>query len=275
MTANAMSSDREECLAAGMNDHVGKPFDLKQLVQTLIEHTHWSAEKAVPAPASAAAAAEPEPAAPTSPGNWPDGIDVDRALSRMGGNKPLLGRAINSFVLDARLLPQRLDQGLQTGARAQVQRELHGLKGLSATIGIQELSALAAQAEKMLVSLADEASLRPVLAQLDHKLHSLLPMLEDVARRLAPAEPNLPAGLASPALDPLAQERLRALLVALQASDMEAMELHAHLRQGLDGALAKAMEPLDRAMAELEFEEAAVECEKLVQTFDTTLSRVF
>jgi CheY-like chemotaxis protein len=35
MTANAMESDREACLCAGMNDHVGKPFNLVHLVQVL------------------------------------------------------------------------------------------------------------------------------------------------------------------------------------------------------------------------------------------------
>jgi CheY-like chemotaxis protein len=39
MTANAMPSDREDCLAAGMNDHVGKPFDLDHLVSVLRKHT--------------------------------------------------------------------------------------------------------------------------------------------------------------------------------------------------------------------------------------------
>ena len=33
MTANAVTSDREACLAAGMNDHVGKPFNLTPLVR--------------------------------------------------------------------------------------------------------------------------------------------------------------------------------------------------------------------------------------------------
>jgi PAS domain S-box-containing protein len=35
MTANAMESDRQACLQAGMNDHVGKPFNLAHLVEVI------------------------------------------------------------------------------------------------------------------------------------------------------------------------------------------------------------------------------------------------
>jgi two-component system sensor histidine kinase/response regulator len=35
MTANAMSSDREQCIAAGMNDHIAKPIDPQQLFAML------------------------------------------------------------------------------------------------------------------------------------------------------------------------------------------------------------------------------------------------
>jgi len=39
MTANAMAADREKCLKAGMNDHIGKPIDPDQLFSVLLRWT--------------------------------------------------------------------------------------------------------------------------------------------------------------------------------------------------------------------------------------------
>lgn len=38
MTANAMESDKLACREAGMNDHIGKPFDLNDVVHTLLRY---------------------------------------------------------------------------------------------------------------------------------------------------------------------------------------------------------------------------------------------
>ena len=40
MTANAMASDRELCLNAGMNDHIAKPIDPDQLFGVLLRWIH-------------------------------------------------------------------------------------------------------------------------------------------------------------------------------------------------------------------------------------------
>ena len=40
MTANAMAADRDSCLAAGMNDHIGKPFAIAELRDMLLRHIH-------------------------------------------------------------------------------------------------------------------------------------------------------------------------------------------------------------------------------------------
>jgi len=39
ITANVMESDRVQAIAAGMNDHVGKPFDLAELIAVILRHT--------------------------------------------------------------------------------------------------------------------------------------------------------------------------------------------------------------------------------------------
>ncbi|WP_229218610.1 response regulator [Rugamonas brunnea] len=56
MTANAMPADRAAALDAGMVDHIGKPFDLAQLIAVILRHARPEAAAAVPAAADGAPA---------------------------------------------------------------------------------------------------------------------------------------------------------------------------------------------------------------------------
>ncbi|WP_233505791.1 PAS domain S-box protein [Rhodoferax lacus] len=275
MTANAMHSDREDCLTAGMNDHVGKPFDLNQLVQTLITHTRW-VERTGPVGGIVRRRAQPsvvQPALVDAVQAGADGLEIGLALARMGGNRQLLQRAITGFVADARLLPERLDQCLHQGDLPALKRELHGFKGLSATVGAPALSAFAAEAEKHLQSPQGALAWQARAPELTALLGRYLPLLEDVAGQLgANAHGDSPA---VGTVDTLELAPLRELLVALQTSDMVALELYAALRQKMGAGISQAMEPLDLAMADLEFEAAATECEKLLRNIDTRQGPVF
>jgi PAS domain S-box-containing protein len=76
MTANAMASDRIAALEAGMVDHIGKPFDLEQLIEVILKHARrggvalagapaavaWHADAAANAPRTTAAVNAPHAA---------------------------------------------------------------------------------------------------------------------------------------------------------------------------------------------------------------------
>ena len=66
MTANAMAADRDRCLAAGMNDHIAKPIEPRELFDKLL---HWvrPADAAATAATTTPADATPEGRSEPSP----------------------------------------------------------------------------------------------------------------------------------------------------------------------------------------------------------------
>ncbi len=145
MTANAMASDREVCLAAGMNEHVGKPFEIQQLVQVLQRLTGLAPEPvAAPAEVPPVAPVEgpPEPVAETTL------LDRATALGRLGGYQPLLDEISHSFLGS---LPSQMElwrQELRQPSMTEAARRMHTLKSTAATVGAMRLAALARLAEQ-------------------------------------------------------------------------------------------------------------------------------
>lgn len=139
MTANALPADRERSLAAGMNAHVGKPFEIDQLVDLLQRFTGQGAQR----PALAVLA----PAWVSPSGSAPL-LERPAALRRLGGNEDLLDEVTRSFTagLDQQLADW-LQELRQPMTMPEALRRMHSLKGLAATVGATRLAALAATAE--------------------------------------------------------------------------------------------------------------------------------
>jgi signal transduction histidine kinase/CheY-like chemotaxis protein len=153
MTANAMASDREECLAAGMDDHVGKPFDLSHLVSVLLKHAGLDAvgspaqQNEIPPVDVQSSVISPETNNEVPTMN-PTVIDSQQALNRIGGMRSLYLGLLREFLSDLKTVVPEYHRMLSASLFHDAARHMHTLKGTAATLGATELSALAFELEK-------------------------------------------------------------------------------------------------------------------------------
>jgi signal transduction histidine kinase/DNA-binding response OmpR family regulator/HPt (histidine-containing phosphotransfer) domain-containing protein len=251
MTANALPSDRQAALEAGMNDHVAKPFDLANLVDIIRGH--------VALPGSVPPAAEIAEAVGSSAALDGGAIDVEAALERFCDDTDIYQRALSSFVAEA---PKLLDQIVSQVAKGeaaeprQVSMLLHSLKGASAQIGADPLADLLAQAE-----LVPLVSLAPRLADLADATRLAI----DSARRVAARWPDETDAAATDPSVPRLGDGLVRLLALLASSNMAALNDYETLRRHYGTELPKEFEALGTAINKLDFAGARVICQTMLE----------
>jgi signal transduction histidine kinase/DNA-binding response OmpR family regulator len=271
MTANAMDTDREECLQADMNEHVGKPFDLNHLVHTLLRLAGKEATKQRSA-SRAPQAAEAQ---------WDedgDGLDVKGALARMSGMQALYLRSARDFAQSLADIGAQFRKCLPEDLRLAAM-QMHTLKGTAAILGATALSNEASRLEKLCKSNADAVALESSADGLERLLDATEVALRKVIARMEPSSlsasnPNTESHGADDALHSLtdAQQKLelRAHLQSLEAllaqTDLMALEKFAEIRPKLVNLTEDQLGPLEEALQNLELEEADRLCLEILAT---------
>jgi len=184
MTANAMASDRERCLAAGMNDHIPKPIDPDVLVSTLLRWVEGRGDVPLTA-VSVQASAVPFPML--------EGVDVTEGVWRTGGNVSQYLALLERFRQNQGRAIAEMMASLHEGNRQEAQRRAHTLKGLGGALGAQDLSRTAAALEDALLAGGDAVALAPLISALDGNLSHFLAAI-DHALPQAAAEATGAAG---------------------------------------------------------------------------------
>jgi PAS domain S-box-containing protein len=280
MTANAMSSDREDCLAAGMNAHVGKPFDLKALVQTLLDITGYQTPTAAaeprPSPAQVPALAAPVGLASPASVTGASVLDVAAALARMGGLTKLYLRSAKDFLQG---LPDQL-RALQSAApeadAARCRLLAHSLKGTAALLGATDLSDIASHLEKQ-CKVGATAHLRVatlerlgLLAQVTStQLQAAINQLESPGGAAPPVPPAVATAPGATGADrPALQRALGQLVPQLRADDLLALETFAVLRETLSTLPQALSAPLEEALQDLDLGRALSVCQSIQTWLD-------
>jgi CheY-like chemotaxis protein/HPt (histidine-containing phosphotransfer) domain-containing protein len=197
MTANAMKSDLEACLDAGMNDHVTKPIDRKALVQSL---RRWLPRR----PPSS----EAESAAPAADVQALEGIDVAGSLDRLGLDYETFKRMLVRFADTQGPTLDALRSAVAASDGDAAARHAHAIAGSSGNLGADALRAAA----KAIEHAGHESGngLAPLLAELESRAAVVFRSID----RLRGSPP--PAAAGSGPL-PLSNDA-RAVLERLQAA---------------------------------------------------------
>jgi CheY-like chemotaxis protein/HPt (histidine-containing phosphotransfer) domain-containing protein len=273
MTANAMASDREACLRAGMNDHVGKPFDLPNLVEVLLQHTRRS-HSGPTAPALCPPAADlPEAMPPQSaplPPEMPavDRMDTEEAIARLGGNVALYADVLESYLNELPGQPDQLDTLLANGNLAEAGRLLHTFKGLSATVGATYLAAVTKAAELAVKADAPTRELGPLRDAFRHTVErtaQLLKPLVHTAGLEASKVRTAPTQALSAQDRKIVRVALHELHTLLLASDLRALEVHSGLQIKKDVVALNGFDALSLSIAAFDFVSGVKHCEQVMQ----------
>jgi len=246
MTANAMAGDREACIAAGMNDHVAKPFQVDHLFATLMK---WLPARGSTAPLPSLSAPAAASALPRLPG-----VDTAQGLAQTGGKAARYLDMLKRFQRGQAEAPQQIEAAMRDGEVELAVRLAHTLRGTAGTLGAEGLQRIAAELEAALKS--GDAAWRQRLGETQAQLAPLVAALathfEAADALLTPASP----GASAVQRPTVPAALLQTLNQQIAQYDSQATETVAQLRDLLGTQSPAVLLQLDECLMNFAFDEA-------------------
>jgi CheY-like chemotaxis protein/HPt (histidine-containing phosphotransfer) domain-containing protein len=156
MTANVMKEDREIYLAAGMDDYVGKPIRVEELVSALSKcrplekmQDGEMAERRGVGGQGGQVGEEKRMTEKAKVEGVLDPAALENLREMMGGDAEFLSELIDTFLEDAPQLLADMHQTVEQGDAAGLRLAAHSLKSNSADFGAMALSNLCRELEGM------------------------------------------------------------------------------------------------------------------------------
>lgn len=264
MTANAMKGDLERCKEAGMNDHIAKPIDVRQMYQTIAKWVKLAG--LCPQPQQSQLKLQPQQL-PVS--EWPPvmpGIDSKLAIKRMAGNASLYQKLLSSFVAGERDFIERFKAAWANADTDAATRLAHTLKGLAGTVGAVELQNLASKLEDACRNCPEQVAVS--LPQLAASLDAVIASISALPALSAESSP-----VRSATLDlGFVRQHMLTLLLQLDDNDTEALASFSGLNTALHGhAQAATLNRLEQSINNFSFKDAREMLIELATEMDVQL----
>lgn len=173
MTANVLKQDIEDCLAAGMNNHIIKPIDPAEMLAVLSDYI-TPKNGAVKDANTVSGRRHDENI--VLPHSRPE-LDVAIGLSHIGGSKVFYRDMLRKFVRDFAGAGTVISADLKSGKNQDALRLAHTVKSAAGTIGALKLFSAAMELENTLHS--DPATATSSLSRFKTQLKELIAILRN------------------------------------------------------------------------------------------------
>ena len=150
MTAHALQSDRERCVAAGMDDYLAKPIrpaDVRGMIERWAPQIHPATATEPATMPDAAIAAAVAQAVPAPAGEPP--VEMTRLADLTEGNLESMRELVDLFYTQTEQQFQEIEDAVRANKAADVGHVAHSCKGATATLGMARLAAVLLKLEKL------------------------------------------------------------------------------------------------------------------------------